>query len=100
MIIVYFWIQNLDRSEKLDSNDQCNKMHITGAAIAILLFRCQHTKSNEETLFSLFGKMYSSIIFLDRDDYVMSELTIEQIHDIIVSLQVEFEKCYEFDAEG
>ena len=100
LILMQYWIEKMHRSEKLNADDQCNIMHMTGGALSMLLFDCKELKLDEITLESIFNNLYSKIVFLERDDYVISELTIEQIHDILVSLQVEFEQIFVMDEQG
>jgi hypothetical protein len=89
--VVDNWAQDYDRAEKLDSEDGCNKMHVLGLALCVLLHRCPELAPAEYDLRAALGASCARIMLSTKP---LLEHDIEELQNLVTALQLEFTTLY------
>lgn len=100
--LVDAWVEDYDRSEKLDVEDGCNRMHLLGAALSVLLHRSEESEAmaSNAVAFDLSKTLgdYSRRLLLCSKP--LAEHDIEDLHALVTALQLEFTSLYVLDKAG
>ena len=89
--VVDNWAQDYDRAEKVDSEDGCNKMHVLGLALCVLLHRCPELAPAEYDLRAALGPSSSRVMLSSKP---LLEHDIEELQNLVTALQLEFTTLY------
>jgi hypothetical protein len=97
--LVDAWVEENDRSEKLDAEDGCNAMHLLGAALCVLLHRSEESEEAEAAfdLGAALGPAAARVLLCPKP---LAELDIEELHALVTALQLEFSALYALDNTG
>jgi hypothetical protein len=91
LCIVDKWSQFYDRAEKVDNGDGCNKMHVLGQALCVLLHRCSELEALQYDLRAALGPCSARIMLSNK---ALHEHDIEELQNLVTSLQLEFTTLY------
>lgn len=97
--LVDAWVENQDRSAKLDAEDGCSDMHVLGAALCVLLHRREVADANaaEFDLRATLGAAAARVILSEKR---LAQYDIEDIHALVTALQLEFASLYALEGPG
>jgi hypothetical protein len=97
--VVETWARDYDRGEKLDASDGCNRMHVLGVALCVLLHRCPELASAEYDLRAALGPSSARVMLSEK---CLSEHNIAELQNLVTALQLEFVTLYTLQesAEG
>ena len=91
LCIVDKWSQFYNRAEKVDNVDGCNKMHVLGQVLCVLLHRCPELKASEYDLRAALGDSHARIMLSSK---ALHEHDIEELQNLVTSVQLEFTTLY------
>jgi hypothetical protein len=89
--LVERWSQDYDRAKKQDPADGCNQMHLVGAALCVLLHRCEALRAREYDLRGALGNDWNRVLLCDK---VLAKYDIEELQCLVTALQLEFTSLY------
>jgi hypothetical protein len=89
--VVDNWAQDYDRAEKVDSEDGCNKMHVLGLALCVLLHRCPELAPAKYDLRAALGPCCARVMLCTKP---LLEHDIEELQNLVTALQLEFTTLY------
>jgi hypothetical protein len=85
------WAQSYDRAEKTDAEDGCNKMHVLGLALCVLLQRCPQLAPEEYDLRAALGPCGARVMLSSKP---LHEHDIQELQNLVTALQLEFTTLY------
>jgi len=80
LCIVDKWSQFYDRAEKVDNEDGCNKMHVLGQALCVLLHRCSELEALQYDLRAALGPCSARIMLSNK---ALHEHDIEELQNLV-----------------
>ena len=89
--VVDSWAQDYDRAEKLDAEDGCNRMHVLGLALCVLLHRCSELAPAEYDLREALGPCSGRVMLCSKP---LVDHDIEELQNLVTALQLEFASLY------
>jgi len=105
------WVEQYDRGAKADAEDGCNLMHVVGAALCVLLHRCeageaaataaadaaQTGTAADSDLRAALGPAAARVLLSAKP---LAAYDIEELHALVTALQLEFAALYVLDDAG
>jgi hypothetical protein len=85
------WAQSYNRAEKIDAKDGCNKMHVLGLALCVLLHRCPQLAPAEYDLCAALGPSSARVMLCSK---ALLEHDIQELQNLVTALQLEFTALY------
>jgi len=85
------WAQSYNRAEKIDAKDGCNKMHVLGLALCVLLHRCPQLAPAEYDLCAALGPCSARVMLCSKP---LLEHDIQELQNLVTALQLEFTTLY------
>ena len=104
--LVDAWVEEYDRSEKVDAEDGCNLMHVVGAALCVLLHRSEPGEAAagapagapaDSDLRAALGPAAARVLLSAKP---LAAYDIEELHALVTALQIEFAALYVLDGAG
>jgi hypothetical protein len=112
--LVDAWVEEYDRGEKTDAEDGCNLMHVVGAALCVLLHRCEAGEAAAGAagaagaggasrapaaceLRAALGPAAARVLLSAKP---LAAYDIEELHALVTALQLEFAALYVLDGAG
>lgn len=89
--VVETWAQEYDRAEKLDAVDGCNRAHVLGGALCILLHRCAELEKGAYDLGGALGPARARVLLCEKR---LVDYDIEDLLNFVTALQLEFVSLY------
>ena len=90
------WSQEYDRAEKVDS-DKCNRMHVIGGSLCVLLHRCSGLEQATYDLHKAFGNAGGRVLLCDKQ---LQDYDIQELQNLVTALQLEFCSLYRMQEAG
>jgi hypothetical protein len=91
------WTEEFDRGEKQDPADGCNKMHLVGASLCVLLHRSQKLEAPGYNLRRALGRTAGRVLLCDKQ---LVDYDIEELQHLVTALQLEFASLYSLEDAG
>jgi hypothetical protein len=91
------WAEDFDRGEKQDPADSCNKMHLVGASLCVLLHRSQKLDTPGYNLRRALGRTAGRVLLCDKE---LMDYDIEELQHLVTALQIEFASLYSLENAG
>ena len=94
------WVEEYDRGAKADAEDGCNLMHVVGAALCVLLHRCEASAPADapaDDLRAALGPAAARVLLSAKP---LAAYDIEELHALVTALQLEFAALYVLDSAG
>jgi len=107
------WVEQYDRGAKADAEDGCNLMHVVGAALCVLLHRCEACAPAAAPadapaaapaaapapcdLRAALGPAAARVLLSAKP---LAAYDIEELHALVTALQLEFAALYVLDGAG
>lgn len=88
---VQSWACNYNRAEKLHEVDGCNRTHVLGASLCVLLHKCTDFDMETYNLSMSLGAARDRVIMCAKE---FAKYDLEDILSLVTALQLEFESLY------
>ena len=90
------WSQDYNRAEKVDSSDGCNKMHVVGITLCVLLKRCSEL-GETYYLHAALGHARERVLLRDKQ---LQDYNIQELQNLVTVMQLEFGTLYRLQESG